>query len=254
MVWPIALCLLASQPALDVLTLGDAASEAAHHLTADHSDVVVGLMDQPERRLLPLEPPGTLGGRMSFELACDPTAPTYLTARLNGSAKGEDAGRLQLFCEGYQVGWQHLGDVDPLCIAAEYPMCPGAFYYKTLPLPRHLTAGRSKVLVEIRAMGRIWDYGATPAEYYKPLEKPSRGIGRVYTHTNPRFEPPADEPRAQPAQPPRRPAPGPEVIEQVKQRLNRDLARWMQDTGYPELLQLTVLAREIGRASCRERV
>jgi len=243
MIWPLCLSLLATSGPLDTLSLGVPADETAHRLVVERGEVVNGLLNLPARRLLPLEPVQTLGGRMGFEMVCDPAAPTYLTARFDGGEKGEEAGRLMLFCEGQQVGWQHLGDVDPLCIAASGPVCPGAFYYKTLPLPRHLTAGRSSVHLEIRAMGRIWDYGANPGEYYKPLEKPTRAVGRLYTHLTPHLEPPADEPRCQPAPPPRRAAPGAEAIDQVKQRLNRDLARWIQDTGYPELLQLTVLAR-----------
>lgn len=235
--------LLVAGPPLDVLTFGDAESEAAHQFVAPASDLVEGPGGAPLRRLLPLDPPDFLGTSLSFELACDPVAPTYLTARLDGSARDAAAGRLTVFCAGQQVGWQHLGEVEPLDIAADAPLAPGQYYYSTLPLPPHLTAGRTSVPITIRAMGRIWGYGQTTEEYYKRLEGPSRGIGRIFAHTEPCLELPADEPRPPAPPAPRRAEPGPELLERVRGRVDGDVRKWLAAEQPGELLRLAVLAR-----------
>src|SRR5882724_10591137 len=99
-------------PLIDQLTPGDAASEKAHAATAVNSDVVKGSFDQPARVLLPSPERSWEGGNISFTMKVDPDRLTYLTARFWGGDPNPTS--LILFCEGKQVGYRHLGDVDIL--------------------------------------------------------------------------------------------------------------------------------------------
>ena len=56
-------------------------------------------------------------------------------------------------------------------------------------------ASASQKTFEIRASGRLWGYGTTFEQYQQKMAEPSRGIYRVYTHTDGCFVPPADEPQ-----------------------------------------------------------
>src|SRR5207248_5595007 len=136
------------------------------------------------------------GGTLKFDAAVSPTGTTYVTVRLWGddhddtseeAASGTDMWRLQLFCEGKQVGYQDQGAVDCLDILDTAPRTPGRFFFHTLPLPEKMTAGKEKVSLEIRAMGRIWSYGQDSSQLYRIMTTPSRGIYRLYTHTDPCF-------------------------------------------------------------------
>ena len=176
---------------VDTLSFADPASEQSHQAKADPSDTIQGGLGEAVRRLLPPKTPGWEGGRFAFTMKVDPARPNYVTVRLWGSDVNTD--RLMLFCEGKQVGYRHLGDVDSLDVGNEAPFCPGRFFYNTSPLPAEMTKGKGEVHLEIRASGRIWTYGRNFAEYQKPMTEPSRGLYRVYTHTDGAFVPPADE-------------------------------------------------------------
>lgn len=209
---------------LDALVFGDPASEQAHGLMAARSDVVAGALGQPARRLLPLDPPSWEGGTAAFTLAVDPEQPTYLTVRLWGSDVTET--RLIVYLEGKQLGYRHLGDIDILDSGAGEPACNGRFYYATTPLPPSLTKGRTHLACELRSTGRIWAYGGSFEEYQRVMTDPSRGIYRLYTHTDGFFVPPAGESQgAFPATTPVRPEPGPEAIDTVRERLRREIDR-----------------------------
>lgn len=74
------------------------------------------------------------------------------------------------------------------------PRLPGRFFCHTLPLPLSATQGKKKLTIEIRAMGRIYPYGnSTDNNFYFPMTTPSRGLCRAYTHTDPYFQPTADD-------------------------------------------------------------
>ncbi|NEB02886.1 Tat pathway signal sequence domain protein [Streptomyces sp. SID13726] len=187
---------------LDIVVFGDPASETAHHLTPTLSDTVTGGLGQSARVLNPTEPATYWGGTLKFEVAVCPTGTTYVTVRLWGddhddtsdeAASGTNMWRLQLFCEGKQVGYEDQGAVDSLDILDTAPRTPGRFFFHTLPLPERMTAGRRKVTLEIRAMGRIWSYGQNADQLYYKMTTPSRGIYRLYTHTSPYFVPPKGE-------------------------------------------------------------
>ena len=212
---------------IDLITFGDAPDEKAHRLEATRSEVIKGSLDQPARQLLPLEKPGPDGGRVTFTLKVDPKQPNYFTLKVWGGDVGEERGRLLLFCEGKQVGVRHLGDVDAcLDILSNEPRFPGRFTYTTTVLPRAMTQGKESVTLEIRSLGRIWSYGDTWERFQKHLEQPSRGIYAAYTHAQPQFIPPSGEKQGDaPSDPPARSAPGPEVLDEIKARVNKEIAK-----------------------------
>ena len=212
----------ASGTLTDTLAFGDAPSEQAHNLNAVRSDSVTGLLGEPARRLLPLEPQSWEGGKMSFTLKIDPQKPNYFTIKLSGDDVTEN--RLLLFMDGKQIGYRHLGDVEQLDYGTAEPAYKGRFFTNTSPLPLAMTSGKTQANFEIRSSGRIWGYGNTFEQYQKVQEDPSRGIYRVYTHTDGFFVPPAAEkPGAAPTDAPLRTGPGIEVLEALKTRVNGEI-------------------------------
>src|SRR5438132_220142 len=204
---------------LDMIALGSAESEQTHNLKAESSEIIKGFLDEPARRLLPLEPQSWEGGRLTFKMKVDPDKQNYLSARFSGDEVNEDY--LILFCEGKQVGYRHLGDIDVLALPDEEPRYNGRFYYVTTPLPLSMTKGKIEVQLEVRSTGPIWGYGGTWDKYQKPMTKPSRGIYRLYTHTDGCFTPREDEKQGQAPEATKRTAPGPEVMDQLKERVNK---------------------------------
>lgn len=227
---------------IDLLVLGDSVSERAHQLDGAQSETIIGDLGEPARRLLPLEPAAWNGGTLSFILKVDPAKPNYITAKFSGNEVTQD--RLMLHVEGRQIGWRHLGEVEQIDYGTWAPAYNGRFYYNTSPLPPELTQGKTEVRVEIRSSGRIWGYGGTFDKYQKNMTRPSRGIYRVYSHTDGCFVPSADEKQgAAPSSAPVRPAPGPEVLDQVKTRVNRELDTCLSPHATPDQMQLQLLAK-----------
>jgi hypothetical protein len=214
---------------VDEVTFGDAASETAHRLVADHSEIITGGLKQPARRLLPLAPVSFDGGFVTVSIKVDPQQLNYVTAKLWGSDKGQACGRLLLYADGLQVGYRHEGDYDILNQCDEEAEAPGRFLYQTVPLPLSLTKGKTTVTLKVAALGANWPYGTTFEQQQKNLTVPSRGIYRLYTHVEPRFVPDASEQQGTPPPPAIRPEPGEEVIDQSKQividRLEKLLAK-----------------------------
>ena len=234
--------LLSRAAVTDTLVFGDAKSESAHALTASHSDTITGGLSQPARRLLPLQPPTWQGGTVSFVMKVNPDAPNYFTARFWGSDLNTN--RMLLFCEGKQIGYRHLGDVDVLDTPNGSPAYAGRFYYNTCPLPTEMTKGKTQLHFEIRSNGEMWGYGTTFAQYQKPMTGPSRGIYAAYTHTDGYFAPPAGETQGTPpANPPVRTTPGPEILDQAKQRVNQEIAGMLKSRRPLNQQQLWYLAR-----------
>ena len=229
-------------PMLDTLTFGSAPSEASHGVIASGSDIVTGGLGQTARRLLPQNTTSWFGGSVAFTLAVDPVRQNYFTVRLWGSDVTQE--RLLLFCEGKQVGYRHLGDIDLLDTGTDQPGDNGRFYYTTSPLPLAMTQGKTTLHFEIRSNGNVWGYGTNFAQYQKPMTEPTRGIYRVYTHTDPGFVPPAGEAQGHPpADPPTRQAPGPEVLDAVKARVNGEISRELVSPTPPNQQQMHLLAR-----------
>ncbi|MFG3288068.1 Tat pathway signal sequence domain protein [Streptomyces sp. NPDC048179] len=139
--------------------------------------------------------------------------------------------RLQLFCDGLQVGHQDEGAVDSLDILDTAPRTPGRFFFHTLPLPERLTRGKKKVTLEIRSMGRIWSYGQNADQLYYKMTTPSRGIYRLYTHTGPCFVPPKGEAQGPAPVPKVREVEGPEALDAVRKRVDKDQKYYLSGAG-----------------------
>ena len=228
----------------DTLLLGNPRSEQAHGLTATLSEVIVGGLGQSARRLLPRNPISWQGGSFAFTMKVDPDRINYLTARFWGSDINDN--RLKLFCEGKQIGYHHLGDVDLLDFGTEgdSPALNGRFFYNTSPLPISMTKGKTVLHCEVRCIGRIWGYGSTFEQYQKPMEKPTRGIYALYTHTDGYFASPPEEKQGEaPVNPPVRQAPGPEILEEVKARVNGEIDGQLRRTAPLNQMQMQFLAR-----------
>jgi len=229
---------------VDTLSFGNAASEASHAAAANASSTVVGGLGESSRVLLPQTPQSWQGGSVAFTMKVDPNKPNYFTIRLWGSENSPD--RLLLFCEGKQIGYIHLGDIDILDFGNDStdPPYKGRFYYNTSPLPTELTQGKSELHFEIRSIGPVWGYGNTFDKFQQTMTVPTRGIYRVYTHTEGFFVPPAGEMQGSvPAVPPVRTGLGPEVLDQLKDRVNHTIAGLLSSTKPLNQMQAEFLAR-----------
>ncbi len=236
----------------DALHFGRAGEEQAHGLIATLSDTVAGALGDTARRLLPRATPAWDGGSVTFRMKVSPDKINYVTVRLWGSDVSAD--RLVLFCEGRQIGYHHLGDVDLLDFGTDgdAPGYNGRFFYNTLPLPLGLTRGKTTLNFEIRSIGRIWGYGATFEQYQRPMTEPTRGIYGFYTHTNGCFTPPlnptfanitAEKQGAIRVNPPIRQTPGADVLDQVKARINGEINGLLKQPAPLNQMQMQFLAR-----------
>jgi hypothetical protein len=238
----IGLSTLVSANRVDVITFGNAESEKSHQLDAGRSVIITGGLGESARQLLAPEAENWEGGRIAFTLKVEPDRQNYVTVRLWGSDISDNL--LFLFCEGKQIGWRHLGEIEPLDISDSAPACNGRFFYRTSPLPLLLTKGKTQLKCEIRGTGRIWGYGQTFEQYQKVMTEPTRGIYRLYTHTDGFFMPPDDEKQGLfPTNPPLCKEPGIEMIEQVKQRVNRELDGILKDTKPIHQMKMQFLAK-----------
>ncbi|MBP5226495.1 MAG: hypothetical protein J6336_03835 [Kiritimatiellae bacterium] len=174
---------------LDRVWFGDPESERNHAVEADEaaSQIVTGERDESARVLLPPADGGWLSGSLCFTLKVDPERVNQVTARFWGGETNENL--LFLFCEGKQIGYRPLGDYDVLCYGSTEPPAHGRYLYMSTPLPLALTQGKRSVNLEIRATGRIWPYGTTFDQYQRPMDKRSRLIYEVATHTDPSWVP-----------------------------------------------------------------
>jgi hypothetical protein len=232
----------AAELPVDTLILGDTASEQSHQFSAPQSQIRKGTLDEPARVLLPLDPPSWEGGRARFRMKVDPDQPNYLTARFSGDEVTEN--RLMIYLDGKQDGYRHLGDVEQLDYGTWEPAYKGRFFYNTTPLPLEMTRRKTEVELEIRSSGRIWGYGATFEQYQKNQTEPSRSIYKLYTHTDGCFTPPPGERQgAAPANAPIAAAPGAEVIDKVKERVNGEIDRRLGSKDPISQMQAQLLAR-----------
>ncbi len=205
---------------LDTVYFGNLDSESAHGAVAESSDIVTGGLNQPARRLLPQSPVSWQGGQVTFNLKVDPAALNYVTFKFWGSDKGQQLGRLILFSDGLMIGYRDQGDHDIVNQTDDVPLYPGRFVYTTLPLPPSLTNGKTTISLTLEAIGIVWPYGTTFEERQKQFTVPSRGIYAVYCGTSPHFDPPAGEQQGVAPAAPTRPAPGPETMDLVRERVN----------------------------------
>jgi hypothetical protein len=227
---------------MDTLAFGDAASESAHAFTDGRSEKTAGGLGESARRLLAPLTENWEGGRVSFTLAIDPAQQNYTTVKLWGSDTAKNI--LLLFCEGKQIGYRHLGDIDVLDIGGEEAAFPGRFFYTTVPLPLAMTRGKTNLNLEIRSSGPVWSYASSFEQYQKPMTEPTRGIYKIYSHTDGGFVPPADEKQgAAIVNPPVRMTPGVEVFDKLKARVNGELNNELKSARPLSEMQMNLLAR-----------
>lgn len=226
----------------DTLVLGVSDSEKAHDFSGPDSETITGGIGESARRLLPRGNHDWQGGTVAFTLKVDPEKQNYVTARFWGDEV--TGNRLFLFCDGKQIGYRHLGDIDQLDFGSDEPVYNGRFYYTTSPLPMAMTKGKTVLPFEIRSSGPIWGYGQTFEKYQRAMDAPSRGIYRVYSHTDAFFVPPPDEKQGPPAaNAPVRSSPGMEVLDQVKERVNREIAAELGSKKPLSQMQMRLLSR-----------
>lgn len=229
-------------PTVDAIVFGDGASEQAHHFSSTRSEISSSGLGDPARILLPLKAGAWEGGRLAFALKVDPQNQNYATVRLWGSDATAD--QLVLFCEGKQIGYRHLGDIDILDIGGGEAAFPGRFIYNTTPLPLEMTRGKTNFPFEIRGYGPTWGYTGEFEKFQKPLAGPTRGIYKFYTHTNGFFVAPADEWASKaPGQPPVRREPGEEVLAKLKARVNSQVNSLLNSARPLNEMQAQFLAR-----------
>ncbi len=230
------------QNIIDNLSFGNQNSEKTHQFVDNKSATITGGLKEPARVLLP-DGNSWKGGSMSFIMKVDPDKQNYLTARFWGDDLNDE--HLLLLCEGKLVGYRHLGDIEALDIGTELsPFLNGRFLYKTTPLPLSITKGKTEVNLTIESNGRLWAYASTFDKYQYAMDGPTRGIYRVYTHTDEAFVPPANEKQGTiPAQPPVRKSPGDEVMGRLKDRVNK-LINGLLNTQKPlTQVQMQLLAK-----------
>ncbi|HEX7618230.1 MAG TPA: hypothetical protein VF480_05870, partial [Verrucomicrobiae bacterium] len=227
---------------IGAIAFGDSNSEKAHHFRDTRSEVIRGGLGEPARILPQLNAGAWEGGRLAFTLQVDPQKQNYATVRLWGSDATDD--QLVLFCEGKQIGYRHLGDIDILDIGGGEAAYPGRFIHNTAPLPLEMTRGKTNLLFEIRSYGPTWGYTSQFEIFQKPLAGPTRGIYKLYTHTDGCFVPPAGEKQGEaPAHPPVRREPGAEVLDKLKARVNGQVNSLLQSTRPLNEMEVQFLAR-----------
>lgn len=231
-----------SSQIIDEISLGNSSSELFHNLEGINAETIKGALNQSARRLLPLQPVNWEGGKIIFSLKVDPEKQNYFTAKFWGSEINPN--RLILFCEGKQIGYRHLGDIDILDIGDNEPGYNNRFYYNTSPLPFEITKGKTIVKFEIRSNGPIWGYGTSFEQYQKPFALPSRGIYKVYTHTNGCFQPISTEKQGEvPSVNQIRKSPGEEIIVKVKDRVNHEINVILKSKQPVSLQQMQFLSK-----------
>lgn len=224
----------------DRLTFGDPVSEAAHQLRATQSDIVTGALGRPARRLLPLAAGDWRSGTLEFTLQVDPGQQNYATVQLWGGDANPN--KITLYCDGKQIGYRHLGDIEILDLGTAAPMYAGRYTYRTLPLPLTMTRDKSQLACRLRATGPYAVYNQDFSKYQRPMEQPSRPLYALYTHTAPWLDT-GNDLAAPPAAAAVRPAPGAEVMDQVQQRVNREIDRLLAAPRALTLHECLFLAR-----------
>ncbi|MEO8613656.1 MAG: hypothetical protein ABI600_00825 [Luteolibacter sp.] len=179
---------------IDTFVMGDPASALQHNLASyniSKTDVYTGQGGLKALRLLQDEKnpyagayPGTYGGEITLTMKVDATAQNYFTGKFSGDETA--TGRILLVVNDKEIGSRHGSD-EAYFEGMHGPVCPGAFYYRTAPIPRSLSDGKQEIAVRLRSTGLYYGYGKPHdyATYQRVMDRPSRGIYAVYTHTDP---------------------------------------------------------------------
>lgn len=236
---PAAACFCQAAPPVDVLLMGDPASEAAHGFTAEASQPRQGALGQSSRVFLPLADGDWRGGSARFKLKVNGGTQNYLSVRL----WGEDVSPHQatLSCDGKQLGYRQLSDLDILDQGSKYAVAPGRFHYVTHWLPRQLTDGKREIECRLRVTGPIWRYGSAFAIFQKPMSGQSRGFYSLIVHTDkvvPRIGNDGQAPASAP-----RPADDASTLDKVRARVDSAVTAMWALKRPPNQLDISFMAK-----------
>jgi hypothetical protein len=234
----------AASPPIDLLRFGDAGSEQAHGLRAVKSSVKAGAMGQSARVFLPLARDDWRGGEAWFKLRVQGAGQNYLSVRMWG--EDVNANQATLYCDGKQLGYRQLSDVDILDQGGKYPAAPGRFHYVTHPLPLALTKGKDEISCRLRATGPIWRYGSDFARFQKPMSEPSRPFYALIVHREAMVPEDAVEgraPAARTAAPPPGGGAGEAVLATVRQRVDAQVRQLWSRKQPASQLEIAFLAK-----------
>jgi hypothetical protein len=215
---------------VDTLSIGNTSSENHHNLQLEKGKHIAGGLQESALILLPSATKPWESAPLGFTLKVDPEKQNYFW----GGDKGEDCGRLLVYIDGKQLGYNGAGDYSTLNQTDEEAEAPGRFFYETLPLPLALTKGKASIEVKVVARGPRWVYGQTFDKFQKPFTKESRGIYGFYTHTDAHFVPPATEKQGQMPNAGPRPSPGEEVIRQSKEVVIKRVKDLLKSEAKPD--------------------
>ena len=228
-----------AQP-LDTLIMCDLQSEKAHALSAPEGASVI---TNQARIILPQKSGGWAGDKISFRMSVNPQQQNYVTVKFRNAESNQNL--LFLFIEGKQFGYRPLGDYDVLCGANTEPLALTGYFYQTVPLPLHLTKGKTTIELAIGATGWIWPYGTTFEQYQKTMTTPSRGICEVITATEAWVSP--QNTHETPKDTVLLPQPilnGEDVLSWVKMRVNKDVQSILRKKmGTGNQMELHLLAK-----------
>lgn len=188
---------------LDTLKFGDSTSESAHQVatgfstvqattaplptdppTNAASDIVQGQFGQSARRLLGRGATGDYyGGEMSLRMSVDPVKLNYFTVKTWGGDTSDSW--MVLNVEGLELGWRHdYLATDEMMFHQSSGWYPGAFTYRTMRLPYHLTRGKTQVTLKLRSLGKIAFYaGGSYDNRQTRMTAPTVPLYAAYTHT-----------------------------------------------------------------------
>ncbi|MDT0343471.1 fibronectin type III domain-containing protein [Streptomyces litchfieldiae] len=162
---------------LDGVVFGDAASEEAHALAAEGTQLVDGPAGGRARTALPLATPGDRGADLRFVLAVDPAEQNHLTLKFWGEDDSEY--KTVLFVNGEQASYRGAADYEPINAGTRGGL-PGRYFFATALLPLASTQGQSEVEIIVRT------YASSPTG---TVTAASRRYLEAFTHTSPWLEP-----------------------------------------------------------------
>ena len=126
------------------------------------------------------------GGKLTFELPCDPDAQNYLTVRMSGSETNSG----YLYVVQGDGGKDILNPPKPELAMGELdgdsssPPFPGRYYYDTYPIPTALTQGKTSVRLSIESRG-AWGFYGDNSQHEQT--EPSKAIYLIALQNQPYF-------------------------------------------------------------------
>ncbi|HEX8339425.1 MAG TPA: hypothetical protein VF624_00820 [Tepidisphaeraceae bacterium] len=211
---------------LSHIDLGDEASERAanaefRHAAAVRQDYTSGGENAAEagRRIVPAAGEGP--GWIAFDAVVLPEEQNYLTLRVWGGEK--TWGPLHLREVGADLD---LGNV--WAFNSPEPPAPGRWVYRTFPIPREVTRGKSRLRLRLQNVPAPAGAGFRNADTPPPPKayRPTFAVYALYAHVDPYFTPPPGEKQGEPFAwgPPRaKPADYPSIEARLKERALADI-------------------------------